>query len=156
MEERLVKTPEDVLVVLNQIKAQAPVEGDLLSALATALKSTREKILKGITLLDWNAWFLRTGFISYGLLQNLNFDESGFVKLLLDKHRMYGVGPLLNWKQLGIVMRLDSKVARILNIVAHNVEVAAGDESLLDNLKDCLGYCILGYLLCQRGVIESD
>jgi len=59
------------------------------------------------------------------------------------------------WKELGILIRLNSKVARLKHITSSTPEtINLNDESVEDTLKDSLGYCILGYTLCQKSFTQ--
>jgi len=151
MDDCLIKEPADVLQIIELFKKQKIVKGDLLSMLETSIAEVRDMVLTAVEVVNWRQWFLRTGFIVYSILSEYKFDELHFAKFLLGKHKLYGMKPLLGWRELGILMRLDSKVARLINITNSQSGVNLGDETVEDTLKDSLGYCILGYLLtCQN------
>lgn len=74
-----------------------------------------------------------------------------FADLLLEKHKLYGAAPLEKWGALGIIIRIDSKHERILNMQqSKQSSVLSREESLDDTRWDILGYCVLGYLLVTR------
>lgn len=77
-----------------------------------------------------------------------------FAEMLLSKHKLYGAGPITRWGCIGVIMRIDSKYQRVLNMrkpVAHeNMDMLTGkQESLSDTLWDILGYAILGYIFAH-------
>jgi len=153
MIDYLIKTPDDVLQVIEQFEKQEftkPIGKDLLTMLEVAVKDVQRKTLVTRETIDWKSWFLRTGFIVYSILIDYKFDKLHFAKFLLGKHKKYGLKPLLMWEELGIAIRLSSKIARLVNITNNLQGVDLGDETVEDTLKDVLGYCILGHLLTCR------
>lgn len=89
---------------------------------------------------DYETAFLTIGGCALSLMYG-NFDRDKFVQLLLDKHKLYGAGPLTEWGPLGIMIRIHSKIGRYANVRGTTV----AHESALDTLVDILGYCVLGH-----------
>lgn len=73
-----------------------------------------------------------------------------FAELLMKKQRGYGSAPLREWGLLGVVIRLDSKLARYKNLVANPSNAEGINESITDTLWDIIGYCILAVKLIQE------
>jgi len=158
MSNYLIETPADVLQVIEEFEKQTfikPQGQDLIALLETIIDSTRKIVLANKKQIDWPTWFLRTGFVVYSILVNYKFNKLDFAKFLIGKHKLYGANALLVWKELGILIRLNSKVARLKHITSSTPEtINLNDESVEDTLKDSLGYCILGYTLCQKSFTQ--
>jgi len=155
----LIKTPDDVLQVMEQIEKQKDIKsrGNNLMELEYVVNDARRKILETKEKIDWKLWFLGTGFIVFNILrEDHKFNKLDFAKFLLGKHKLYGLKPLLVWEELGILIRLQSKVDRLINITNNVLRVDLGNEAVEDTLKDILGYCVLGHLLpCHLNNIQS-
>lgn len=150
MTKYLIEKPSQVMDVLDEIKKQPALEGvNLAERLEKLIYEARERVLCHEEI-NWEDWFMATGLVSYLLVEELeHFNPIEFSAFLVHKHQLYGIGPLLSWKQLGILMRLNSKVDRFTNLTQSELGLCYGDESVNDTLKDCLGYCVLGILLCR-------
>ena len=74
------------------------------------------------------------------------FDPHAFAHFLWNKHQKYGAEPLLEVGALGIIMRLISKINRVINMQTLATIYTTDDE---DTLMDILGYCVLGYQLMR-------
>lgn len=157
----LIEEPQDVLNILELIKKEAyhrrkrevgiKAEEWAMDLLSTRSDIIRIDILGGspqdIASINWRTWFLRTGAIILSLIEEwTKFEELAFAKFLLGKHLRYKAGPLFRWKELGILIRLDSKLARLINIT-EDKGLGTEDEPAEKTAEDILGYCILGYLL---------
>ena len=79
------------------------------------------------------------------------WDEFNFETILLGKHDRYGAGPLREWGELGIMIRIGSKLARLENICKGQAQATA-DESKNDTIVDIVGYCVLGLALLEERV----
>jgi len=151
MEALLMQEPCDVFRVIQQIekaKVEKHKSQSWLEMLQSIINVARLRVLAN-EVVDWETLFLQAGFVTSEILTDHRFNRMTFAKFLLKKHKAYGVKPLEVWKELGILVRLTSKVGRIENIKGDDA-IDLGDESMQDTLKDSLGYCILGYLLTQR------
>lgn len=153
----LIKEPQDVLSVLELIKKEdyylgrARPEQEIISLLSDRIDLARKDIFRGEgQKIPWGTWFLRTGAIVLSLIEEwTKFDELVFANFLLVKHFRYRASPLLRWEELGILIRMDSKLARLINITK-DASLETEDESPEKTAEDILGYCILGYLLNKR------
>lgn len=151
-EDLLVKTPEDVLNVLGIMKkAIYTKDSSLIKDFECSTDFARQRVLAhGTDAVLWDSWFLSNGARVIALLKEYGkFDESIFAMFLLNKHSKYKVRPLLVWGELGILVRLQSKVARLVNIT-EDTSLGFDDEPPKKTIEDILGYCILGYLLTKR------
>jgi len=158
----LIEEPHDVLNVLELIKKEEYhckerenrfVRGEewAIDLLGSRFDLARKDISKGEgRKIPWGTWFLRTGAIILSLIEVwAKFDELVFANFLLVKHFRYKADPLLRWEELGILIRMDSKLARLINIVKDE-SPETEDEPPKETAEDILGYCVLGYLLNKR------
>ena len=79
--------------------------------------------------------------------ENMSFNISEFAQFLLDKHKAYSAEPFVDWREIGVLMRLGSKAARLLNLQEDPDVVCIGGEMFEDTFKDIIGYCVLGYYM---------
>lgn len=84
---------------------------------------------------------------NYKLLAS-DFQEP-FIKMLLEKHKRYGATPILAWGPIGVMVRIHSKFERFMNLAEYQGLDTDPDESIIDTLKDILGYSILGYCISE-------
>lgn len=152
----LIETPQDVLNVLQLIKEEAYYyhnenETKTIELLNDRFDLARRDVFKGKgQKIPWEIWFLRTGAIVLSLIEKqTKFEEKVFANFLLVKHFRYGASPLLRWEELGVLIRMDSKLARLINIT-ENKDLGVEDEPPEKTAEDILGYCVLGYLLNRR------
>ena len=69
-------------------------------------------------------------------------------ELLISKQQDYGKGNILDFGELGLLVRTNDKVSRIKNLTKRNVN--PNNESLDDSWRDIAGYAILTIML-RRG-----
>jgi len=160
----LINAPADVMEILELLANQKFIkikEEDLVITLEKITDSLRIRVLAKKEI-DWRTFFLQLGAIVLEILEAFPFDRLHFSKFLVGKHHAYGDKPLMPWKELGILIRVHSKVGRLANI-SSNTGVDIGDETMMDTIRDLLGYSILGFLLheriktqCQSQVIPSS
>lgn len=161
-EKYLIEKPSDVLQVIQKFKdteAQLTFyELELHCANSVELFDMRidqacNAVMNGgiDAIRDWKSWFREMGKITLDIMHEWcpKFESAQFASFLLGKHRAYTVAPLLRWKQVGILMRLTSKIERYKNVMG-SAGLAVGEESPTKNVEDMLGYCVLGYLLTER------
>lgn len=79
--------------------------------------------------------------------------KMSFIDLLWEKHKRYGYAPLVRWGNLGIAIRIDSKVQRYFNMMGNCLD--PNGETEIDTLKDIVGYTIL-LSFNQRGLFPAD
>lgn len=155
----LIEKPQDVLNILELIKKEdyhhkeretrfVQPEQWAMDLLKDRFDLARKDVFKGEgQKIPWGTWFLRTGAIILSLIEEwTKFDEMVFANFLLVKHFRYKADPLLRWEELGILIRMDSKLARLINLT-EDTSLATEDEPPEKTAEDILGYCILGYLL---------
>jgi len=110
----------------------------------------RKKICANNFYSSWQQFFLRIGGIMLKISSknNMNINHTEFGEFLLGKHQAYGAEPFNDWREVGILMRLGSKIARLINIAEDtDIEVKADSESFQDTFRDIIGYCVLGYYI---------
>jgi len=158
MAEALIETAADVRHVLDlmdehadQTRQERGSHGpSAMEMMATTISSLSSIILAGDReKVNWKTKFISIGAEAKKIIEY--FNASAFIKLLLDKHALYGVGPFRQWKEVGICVRLTSKLERLKNIIRHP-EKDVGDESWTDTLHDIVGYCVLGWWLQERKI----
>jgi len=72
-----------------------------------------------------------------------SFNSSEFAKMLMGKHKRYGTLSLTRWLEIGVLSRIDQKLARMKNMVDEST-FDMSDETSKDTLVDIVGYCLLG------------
>lgn len=111
----------------------------------------RDEIVSGRLLtsdVEWGDFFKSTGLIVMRLLGK-DFDQAKFVEMLLGKHRRYGLKSLVGWRELGVLTRIDQKIARLVNMAGGN-PADFGDETQYDTMVDILGYCVIGLHMIEK------
>lgn len=115
-----------------------------ISDLENHMTCLRHAVLdNGINSVNWLITYMCIGKIALTTIGE-DFDVIQFAKMLLDKHQKYGLTPLINWSHLTVIIRIDSKLQRYLNL--QNQPDRSDDE---DQIQDILGYCVLGFYFCR-------
>ena len=70
------------------------------------------------------------------------------LKLNIIKHKDYGWGNISKFGLKGVILRLNDKIERLINLSWKNK--IPNNESIEDNLKDILNYAAIG-LMIKRG-----
>lgn len=83
--------------------------------------------------------------IGYLICQQWTF--AGHVEHLCSKQRDYGHDNITAFGVLGIKVRLSDKLARYANLTKNGIDPE--NESLEDTVKDIIGYCVVGLMLCD-------
>lgn len=145
---RLVKKPEEVLEVIQVMRAQN-VRG-AMGELERIVDQVRDAHMHdNTTLLDFPHLFMRAGAAIASITHEAG--DLAMAELLVQKHHDYGAEPLLRWGALGVFIRIDSKLRRFLNLQKMDDLAAVRTETLEDTTRDILGYCILGVIMLKRG-----
>lgn len=152
-EELLLKTESDILTPLREIYAHNYEGGRSVYELERLSHALREPIVHGLIQArnaPWHSFFRSVGSLALSLLGS-EFVEADFVVMLMEKHRRYGMKSLNGWQELGILTRIDQKIARLVNMT-ENAQHILGDngESLHDTLNDIVGYCVIGIQMNRR------
>lgn len=79
------------------------------------------------------------------------WDRQALVDLLLLKNSMYGPVNIQWHGQLGIVVRVSDKAAR-LDTLSRNEPSSVTHAAIIDTLRDLVGYCVLGSMTLGGGV----
>lgn len=84
------------------------------------------------------------------LLDPKNVDETldSIAEVLIKKHHDYGESNLLEFGELGILVRASDKVARLKNLA--DKEARVQDESKRDSWRDMAGYAVQALILTNR------
>jgi hypothetical protein len=101
---------------------------------------------------EWNRYFIDIGQAMLNTLSK-DFDEPKFVEMLLAKHRRYGLKSLTAWREVGVLTRIDQKIARLLNMAeraGQNMAHDVGDETVYDTMVDIVGYCVIGLHMAEQ------
>lgn len=106
------------------------------------------------------AWWRREGGSLVGLCERLHNSEGGsrsafevaldealgeVRELMISRHAKYGPGNIAEFGELGLLVRLSDKLARLRN----NMDDFS-DESVDDAVMDCLGYSVI-WMIWRRG-----
>jgi hypothetical protein len=73
------------------------------------------------------------------------WDSGEMSTLLARKQHDYGHKNITKFGMQGVLVRLSDKVERLINLKTHKFE--AKNESLLDTLRDIVGYCVVALML---------
>lgn len=73
------------------------------------------------------------------------WDSGEMSTLLARKQHDYGHKNILKFGMQGVLVRLSDKIERLINLKTHKSE--AKNESLLDTLRDIVGYCVVALML---------
>lgn len=99
---------------------------------------------KTISLEAWARFYIIVGSDACVVL-GIDWDPAPFVQLLLDKHKRYGTRSLRDWMNVGVLSRIDQKVARALNMLESPGDTGGlTGETMLDTVQDIVGYCVIG------------
>ena len=79
------------------------------------------------------------------LRKRKDWDSGQMCVLLVSKQHDYGHGNITSFGLRGVCVRLSDKVERLNNLKAKNSP--AKNESLLDTLRDIVGYCVIALML---------
>lgn len=72
-------------------------------------------------------------------------------ELMRGRHQKYGAGNIAEWGDLGVVVRLSDKMARLRTTYQSDVSDGHLDETIEDTLKDIANYAIIA-LAWRRGL----
>ena len=100
----------------------------------------------------WNMIIQRIGTMALHIITQhpaYRFELDRFAEFLLGKHRAYGSAAIRAWGMVGIIARIDGKVARIQTLASRNRD-SENDESIEDNMNDILGYAVLAWNLIRE------
>ena len=70
--------------------------------------------------------------------------RQSIVDMLCDRHRKYGMGNILEFREYGLLIRMSDKVARIANDAGD-----FADETTIDAYMDLVGYAAIAHMLSQ-------
>lgn len=150
----LVSEPEPILTILSEMRSyylkvygQNPAPPEPVKVMDDRVEMVRKAHKEGrnMWLVDHDENFRMLGSTALRELGQ-DFDETAFAKLLIEKHRLYTDAPLRSWNELGIVIRMDSKLKRFKEV---RYQKPQPTETAIDTLTDLLGYAVLGTLLTR-------
>lgn len=158
--------PEDIDVVIDRMLVAILETGTpcpTLNEIFAFVAAKRECIVDYNQVYAKPVWHdifrdLGTAVLEFAIVHRL-FDQPKFTAMLLQKHKAYGLTALTAWGELGILMRIDSKVNRAINIANHRdiaESAARSDESFADTVVDIIGYCVLGMYMANGGKLEQS
>lgn len=152
--------PDDVFIVTDAM-ARCKYKGlPTITEIERASGFLRDKLVSGempVVAVDWRRFFLSMGAMTIDIIGKAKFNRAEFAAMLIGKHKRYGTRSLMGWRQLGILSRIDQKIARARNML-ESPELAADDqgESMKDTMVDIVGYCVLGIYMIERIKIDTD
>lgn len=96
---------------------------------------------------NWSDWYRHVGGCANRILEHRGepIQVAEFSDMINKKHRAYGARPLRQWGNLGLAIRLDSKVSRYHTLTVQGRDIE--EEPARDSLIDIVGYCILGLMM---------
>jgi hypothetical protein len=69
--------------------------------------------------------------------------QNELLETFIKKNNDYGNNNLDTYGKIGIIIRMQDKINRYLNISKNNIEIKVDDENLNDTIKDLINYCYL-------------
>ena len=69
--------------------------------------------------------------------------QNELLETFIKKNNDYGNNNLDTYGKIGIIIRMQDKINRYLNISKNNIEIKVQDETLNDTIKDLINYCYL-------------
>jgi len=69
--------------------------------------------------------------------------------LFKQKNHDYGSANLSKTWIVGVIVRLNDKIERMLNLTRNNIQPLVKDESVVDTFMDVANYGIIGYLMAD-------
>lgn len=158
MDELILKNRDDILgpltvMSLASVKLHEEVPSTILESISSMLRRAQSEHLTLAIQTEWaHHWFGLMGVYATKLLclhgQKAETFQEPFIAMLLEKHKRYGARPIRAWGSIGIMIRIHSKWERYLNL-REQPELDGGDESMIDTLRDILGYCVIGVKLTE-------
>jgi len=73
------------------------------------------------------------------------WDSGEMCSLLVSKQHDYGHGNITSFGMKGVLVRLSDKVERLINLKSKKSK--AQNESVVDTLRDIVGYCVIALML---------
>ena len=99
-------------------------------------------------------------------MQTTNLNRNSYAKIIkqvenisVEKNKLYGSENLIKYGQLGMVIRLDDKMARLSNLVRYNKLKNYNNlksYSIQDNCLDMINYLIYLIMLNRGELIEHN
>ncbi len=91
--------------------------------------------------------WLRLGMKARDLGSHLGYSDffalpADMLEILVRKQRDYGHENIARFGRLGLLVRVHDKIARLENLLGTGSK--PNNESILDNVADVVGYCVLG------------
>lgn len=149
--ELLIEDKKDVLEAISDMKERFPTlrSKDSLLLIEKEVDAIRFKLNNNLKVV-WAFHFSRLGSRMMNLI--IGFDQDELATLLIQKHTKYGPSALTKWGEMGILIRIDSKLQRAKNLALMVVADMPNetDESFADTMNDIVGYCVLGYVMTTR------
>jgi hypothetical protein len=138
---------EDVKTALDYFMMNLPENGSLIqleSGCDSMYVVHKGNMMDQISPSEWFRWFVDMGGIAIQMIGGL--DQRSFGMMLIQKHRHYGSEPIIRWGELGLLVKIDLKVMRMINMEGKPDTI----ESRQDNLLDILGYCVIGFQYMRK------
>jgi tRNA 2-selenouridine synthase SelU len=76
-------------------------------------------------------------------IQKYKSIQNELLETFIKKNNDYGNNNLDTYGKIGIIIRMQDKINRYLNISKNNIEIKVDDENLNDTIKDLINYCYL-------------
>lgn len=150
----LVHSREEVTAILAMMRNTGRIDHPPLQELIQATDRARAHVMEygNGGEFAWSNWYLRVGKCAL-LMRARQFpqaQDNDLAALLMEKHKRYGVEVLTRWMHLGMVVKIDLKVQRIINILKDGGPRKGDEQDLCDNIGDIANYCVLGRALRMK------
>jgi DNA relaxase NicK len=151
MVELLLKNEQEIIDILTQMSQYRACTMQTYTSLQTKPMLARLKThihqMRSMLSDDLGNAYQEAGAMVMLLIEKeqRSLDMTKFAAFLMDKHQKYGASPIIESGTLGILFRINSKIARFENMRQRQSIPNGPSPDEEDTLLDILGYCVLGY-----------
>jgi hypothetical protein len=130
-------------------------EGYSLEEAEAALQAYFKEIMKGTKPSKSNAsvfYMVRNGALSILRSESNQSAESildASYRLGVAKNRDYGTDNILKYGVIGIIVRLNDKISRLMHLLKGRAAAMVLDEKIEDTAMDMINYSTYGIMLCN-------
>jgi hypothetical protein len=130
-------------------------DGYTLSEAEVALQKYFNQIMRGTKPSKDNAkvfYGIRAGALTLlSTLYNRSIEEvlDASYKIGIAKNRDYGTDNILKYGVVGLIVRLNDKISRAVNLLKDGTTPLVADEKVEDTIMDMVNYATYGIMLCN-------
>lgn len=149
----------------ENVVSKIEILDDIFSHLASYVKNGQ---IPNLIWRNENVYF-HISAVSIGMLEelldlsNYAFLMNDMAALLIKKQKDYGPLNILEFGQVGLIVRMFDKVARLKNLISKSKSTSdllssnsVANESIIDTLMDLIGYSTIGLMLLERDDVYGN